>query len=80
MKNAINLHCFIVGIIEIGGPSRIDKNGTDHSGAHAAYQVTTPDALHKVASGYSWVQRPSGRIISGKKYSLRMAANDFKLA
>ena len=74
---SIAAHCSWAGTIKLGGTSSVDSTGTDHSGAHAAYEFTSAETLYKVASGYTWVQRPNGKSIRGKDYTLRMAANDF---
>lgn len=76
----INAHCFEPGTITIGGRNQVGRDGFDRSGAYAAYEITTPEALQKTASRYDFVVRPNGKKIQGAGYSSRMAANDFKFS
>ena len=73
----ISGHCFTPGLLELGQKITWDGEGTDHSGAHKAYEFSSHYTLHTTASNYQFVKRPNGLQIRGEKYTLRMAKNDW---
>lgn len=73
----IESRCSEVGTLTIETERIIGLNDNCECGCYAHYHHGSAEALHKVASGYSRVERPTG-LIQGKNYTLRMAQNDYK--
>ena len=71
----IKLSCKVQGTISI--PSNYYTEGNfSTSGNLADYEIGDAQKLHKIASGYAWVER-NGKRVKGSLYSLKMAQNDF---
>ncbi len=64
---------------DINQAGTIIINASTPGGAWLAeYEFTNAEAMQKKASKVDWVERPNGKVIKGKNYSLRMAKNDWK--
>lgn len=78
-KNIMNYsaHIFKAGTIKVN-TQQLMKDGFDITGALAAYEFKTLDALVEKAKRCDFVERPSGKIEEGENYTIRKAIFDFK--
>jgi hypothetical protein len=53
---------------------------TPGGGRLREYLFDCPEKMHSIAKDHDWVVRSGKNPIEGKKYSLRMAKNDFRKA
>jgi len=72
----VNAHCFTPGVLSIG-TKKEEYRGFDSTGAYAAYEFFSPEALAAKASSYDWVQRPNGEKVKGRDYTIRKAKFDW---